>query len=375
MAKTATKKKSAKQPDLFDTPRGGEILGAQGAEGVRPRKTGAVEGVCARLERGSRLHRQAHRGAGRARAGTPPPRHVYRRHRREGAASPVRRSDRQRHGRGAGRPRRLDRSRDGGERLRQRHRQWPRYSGRPASEVQEQVGARSDHVHAARRRQIRLEGLRDLRRPARRRRLGRQCAVRAHGSRSRARAAALPDGIRARQAERQAGESRPRAEPARHQGAFQARSGNFRTQGRIQARACLQDGALEGLSVRRRRDPLALRQGAAQGRRGRAGEGHVPFRRRPEGLSRLQSDRRDAGASRHLHRLGRQDRPPRRGRMGGRLDCRHRRLPQFLLQHDPDPGRRHARVRPALGPAARPEGSRRACRTGKARRRPSPAKT
>ena len=31
---------------------------------------------------------------------------------------------------------------------------------------------------------------------------------------------------------------------------------------------------------RRRRNPLALRQGAAQGRRGRAGKGHVPFRRR-----------------------------------------------------------------------------------------------
>ena len=39
------------------------------------------------------------------------------------------------------------------------HRQRPRHSGRSASEVQEQVGARSDHVHAARRRQIRLQGL------------------------------------------------------------------------------------------------------------------------------------------------------------------------------------------------------------------------
>ena len=37
-----------------------------------------------------------------------------------------------------------------------RHRQRPRHSGRSASEVQEQVGARSDHVHAARRRQVRL---------------------------------------------------------------------------------------------------------------------------------------------------------------------------------------------------------------------------
>ncbi len=61
----------------------------------------------------------------------------------------------------------------------------------PHPEIQEQVGARSHHVHAACRRQIRLQGLRDLRRPARRRRLGRQCAVGAHGGRGRARAAAL----------------------------------------------------------------------------------------------------------------------------------------------------------------------------------------
>ena len=83
--------------------------------------------------------------------------------------------------------------------------------------------------------------------------------------------------------------SRPRAKPARHQDPLPPRSGDFRGQGRVQGRARVQDGALEGLSVRRRRDPLALRQGAAQGRRGRAGEGDLPFRRRAEGLSRRQS--------------------------------------------------------------------------------------
>ena len=40
----------------------------------------------------------------------------------------------------------------------------------------------------------------------------------------------------------------------------------------------VQDDALEGLSVRRRRDPLVLRQGAARGHRRRAGEGDLPFR-------------------------------------------------------------------------------------------------
>ena len=52
------------------------------------------------------------------------------------------------------------------------------------------------------------EGLRHLGRPARRRRLGRQRAVGANGGRGRARADALPHGVRARQAEGQAGKAR-----------------------------------------------------------------------------------------------------------------------------------------------------------------------
>ncbi len=73
--------------------------------------------------------------------------------------------------------------------------------------------------------------------------------VRAHGSRGRARADALPHGLRARQAEGQTGKSRPRAQPARHQDPFPPRSGNFRTQSRIPSRARIQDGALQGLSL------------------------------------------------------------------------------------------------------------------------------
>ena len=41
----------------------------------------------------------------------------------------------------------------------------------------------------------------------------------------------------------------------------------FGAEGAFQARARLQDGALQGLSVRRRRDPLVLRQGTAARRR------------------------------------------------------------------------------------------------------------
>ena len=61
--------------------------------------------------------------------------------------------------------------------------------------------------------------------------------------------------------------ARPRAEQARHQGAFPPRPADFRAEGGVQAAARLQDGALEGLSLRRRRDPLDLRQGNAARRR------------------------------------------------------------------------------------------------------------
>ena len=46
-----------------------------------------------------------------------------------------------------------------GRRLPDRHRQRPRHPGRSASEVQEEVGARSHHDHAAFGRQVQLQGL------------------------------------------------------------------------------------------------------------------------------------------------------------------------------------------------------------------------
>ncbi len=182
-------------------------------------------------------------------------------------------------------------------------------------------------------------------------------------------------GVRARQAEGEIAGRRQGAEPPRHQGALPARPADFRRQGAFQARARVQDDALEGLSVRRRRNPLVVRQGAAARRRGRAGRGDVPFRRRPQGLSVGDAGERDAGASRHFHRQRGQDRRARRGRMGGGLDRRRRRLPQLLLQHHPDAGRRHPRIRPAHRAAARPQGPRRARRPRQARRRRSPATT
>ena len=69
--------------------------------------------------------------------------------------------------------------------------------------------------------------------------------------------------------------------------------------------------------------------------------------------------------SRHLRRQGRQDRQPRRGRMGGRLGRGRGRVRLLLLQHDPDAGRRHARGGPARRAHPRHARSRRARRQGK----------
>ena len=85
---------------------------------------------------------------------------------------------------------------------------------------------------------------------------------------------ALSDGVRARQAEGQARRSSARAPNRRGTKVrFQPDPQIFGPKAHVQARARVQDGALEGLSVRRRRDPLVVRQGAAARHRRRAGEG------------------------------------------------------------------------------------------------------
>ena len=92
----------------------------------------------------------------------------------------------------------------------------------------------------------------------------------------------------------------------------------FGAKAAFQARARVQDDPLEGLSVRRRRNPLVVRQGAV------ARASRTCPKRRPSispTASRIiwpSARRRDAGASRHFHRQRRQDRRARRGAMGGR---------------------------------------------------------
>ena len=137
--------------------------------------------------------------------------------------------------------------------------QWPRHSGRPASEISEEIRARSHHVHAAFRRQIQLQGLRDLGRPARRRRLRGQRAVLAARGRGRPQPETLPHGVRTRPSQGQARRPRQDQQPPRHPDPVQAGHRHLRRQGRLQAAAAVQDGPFQGLSVRRRRNPLALR--------------------------------------------------------------------------------------------------------------------
>ena len=173
-------------------------------------------------------------------------------------------------------------------------------------------------------------------RPARRRRVGGERAVLAAGSRGRARPKALRHGVRARSSQGQARRSRQDQQPPRHQDPLQAGRRDFRRQGRLQAAAAVQDGALEGLSVRRRGNSLALRAGIAQGHRGRSRRGQLPLSRGPEGLSRRRDPRRYPGASGYLFRQVGTQRRAWRLRMGGGLDRRRRRLSVLLLQHHSD---------------------------------------
>ena len=207
-----------------------------------------------------RLRRQRHRGARGARAGPQAPGHVHRRHRRAGAAPPGRRGARQRHGRGGRRPRQPHRGRAARRLLADRPRQRPRHPGRPAPALPGQVGARGDPLHAARRRQVLRQGLPDL---------AAACTASASrwstrsptGWRSRSRATASSGAQEFSRGHPQgplAG-ARAGAEPPRHHRHLPPRRRDLRRLGALQAGAAAPDGALQGLPLLRRRDPLALR--------------------------------------------------------------------------------------------------------------------
>ena len=92
----------------------------------------------------------------------------------------------------------------GGRRLHHRHRQRPRHSGRRRIRSSRQIGARSHHDDAALGREVSIEGLRHVGRPAWRRRVGRQRAFRIARGRGGARPPALSPALFARRADREA---------------------------------------------------------------------------------------------------------------------------------------------------------------------------
>ena len=258
----------------------GGHIGTQHERSVRQQRPGQARQTPRRADR-NRLLRQGHRGPGGPGAGAPPPRHVYRRHRRNRPAPPGRRDPRQRHGRGGGRPRQLHRGGAGARQLADGARQRPRHPGRSAPEIQTAQRPGGDPDDAALGRQIRRQGLCDLGRPARRRQLGGQRAVRGDGGGGRARPRPVEAKLRPRQADHEADQCRPGAQPPRHHDPLQAGHHDLRP-GAVQPGAALPAVPLQGLSVPRRGNPLGLRPVPAEGCQGRhPGRGGAALPRRP----------------------------------------------------------------------------------------------
>ena len=170
-----------------------------------------------------------------------------------------------------------------------------------------------------------------------------------------ARSPGLDPELLARQAHDQAEVGRPRPQPARHHGDLPSRPADLR-QAVLRARAPLSHGAVQGLPVPRRRDPLEMRQGpAAQGQHD-SRRGIVPLPGRPEGLPDLGDRRAADGGAAALRRRGQerdQRHRRRQGRMGGVVADRRGRLHPVLLQHRAHARRRHARIGVPQRPGAR----------------------
>ena len=138
-------------------------------------------------------------------------------------------------------------------------RQWPRHPGRRASQVSRQVDARSDPVDAAFGRQVLRQGLCHQRRSARRRRQrGQRPVVRHAAWRLRATRQLYAQNFSQRADARSDRKARPHTQPPRHHRHLYPRHRDFRRPA-VQADAAVQAGPVQGLSVRRRRNPLEMR--------------------------------------------------------------------------------------------------------------------
>ena len=229
------------------------------------------------------------------------------------------------------------RGRGRGRRLRHRHRQRPRHPGRSASEIQEQVRARSDHD--ARCMRAANSTPRSTRPRAACTASASRWSMRCRSAwRSRSRAAASSMRRPSCAASRRAGlqklgkvnnrrGTKVRFKPDPEIFGAKAKFNPLRLFKMTRAKAYLFGGVEIRWSVR----PALL-----DGTDDVPEEATLPFRERAGGLSQGDHRRRDAGASRHLRRQVGEDRRPRHGRMGGRLRRRRRPLPVLLLQHHPD---------------------------------------
>ena len=162
--------------------------------------------------------------------------------------------------RGAGRLLRPGQRHDPHRQLGHGRGQRPRHPGRHARE--RQVGGRGRADRAPRRRQVRQRQLQGLRRPARRRRLGRQRALRTARSRNLAERTGSPAGVRARQAARRARGDRHHEAPG-DESHLQARSADLRDR-RFQLRHARAAAARAGVPERRRDDHASTTSGTAR---------------------------------------------------------------------------------------------------------------
>ena len=226
-------------------------------------------------------------------------------------------------------------------------RQRPRHPRRPAPQIPQKIRAGGHPHHAAFRRQILRQGLCHLRRPARRRLLGRQRAVQ------------QPSPPRSRATKPSTARNSPRASPPRkliEVGPVQNRRGTtirfvpdteIFGDTAILPRPALQTLPLESLSVPRRAHQMVLRPRPAEGRFGHArrppnciSPAACAIRWRPISASRRKSCPKSGPAKPNCPRRQRQQ--PGQARMGLRLDRARRFPPRHLLQHRPHPARRHA---------------------------------
>ena len=201
-------------------------------------------------------------------------------------------------------------------------RQRPRHAGRSAPEISQEVGARSHHDDAARGRQIRLRRL-SRRRAACTASASRSSTRCPNGSKSRSRAgrrsiarlssAAMPSS----KLETVGKAPNRRGTHVR----FQPDAQIFGKGAHFEPARLFRMARVEGLSVRRRRDPLALRARAASTpARHVPAEARLPFPRRPQGLSRAQDiEGKELVIDQVFTGKVEQARRPRLARMGDRL--------------------------------------------------------